>query len=160
MKRDVVLNVNGREHAITVKEHHTLLQVLRDQLDLAGAREGCGIGMCGACTVLLDGAAVSSCLLLAVQVGERAILTVEGLAQTQELHPVQQAYLERTGFQCSFCTPGFILSTIALLDEKPDPSDAEIREYLAGNLCRCGSYLKILESVQAARARRNQPETQ
>lgn len=153
MKRTILLRVNGRDHSLEVQTHHTLLRVLRDHLKLYGAREGCGVGMCGTCTVLIDGEPMSSCLLLASQVEGRDILTVEGMAQNGQLHPIQQAYIECTGFQCAFCTPGFILSTKALLDENPHATDREIREYLAGNLCRCGSYVKILESVKLAQKR-------
>ncbi len=153
MKRELTLRVNGRELRLEAATHHTLLEVLRGELDLAGAREGCGVGMCGACTVLLDGRPVSSCLLLASEVRGRAIETVEGLAQDGRLHPIQEAFVEETAFQCSFCTPGMLLATKALLAENPDPTDAEVKDYLAGNLCRCGSYLKILAAVQNAARR-------
>lgn len=145
------LRVNGQEHNLAVSVGRTLLDVLREELGLVGVREGCGIGMCGACTVLVDGAAISSCLMLAVQAQHKAIVTVEGLAEAGQLHPVQQAYLDRAAFQCAYCTPGFILSTVALLDENPNPDDEAIRHYLAGNLCRCGSYLNILEAVRQCR---------
>jgi aerobic carbon-monoxide dehydrogenase small subunit len=127
--------------------------VLRRELRLVGAREGCGVGMCGACTVLLDGQPVSSCLLLATEVRGRAIETVEGLADGDRLHPIQEAFIEHTGFQCSFCTPGMLLATKALLAENPDPSEEDVKDYLAGNLCRCGSYLKIIAAVQGAAQR-------
>ena len=153
MQRTVTLNINGRDYPLTVRTHHTLLHVLRDQIRLYGAREGCGVGMCGACTVLLDGQPVSSCLLLAAMAEGRQIVTIEGLSQDGQLHPIQQAYIDGHGFQCSFCTPGFILATKALLDTHPDATDDEIRDYLAGNLCRCGSYVKILDSVKLAQAR-------
>ncbi|HZR97845.1 MAG TPA: (2Fe-2S)-binding protein [Chloroflexota bacterium] len=153
MKRELTLRVNGRELRLEAATHHTLLEVLRGELDLAGAREGCGVGMCGACTVLLDGQPVSSCLLLATEVRGRAIETVEGLAQDGRLHPIQEAFVEETAFQCSFCTPGMLLATKALLAENPAPTDAEVKDYLAGNLCRCGSYLKILAAVQNAARR-------
>jgi aerobic-type carbon monoxide dehydrogenase small subunit (CoxS/CutS family) len=147
----VTLRVNGRAYELAVSADQTLLEVLREELDLVGARGGCGIGMCGACTVLLDGRAVSGCLLLAVQAEGKEITTVEGLAPQGQLHPVQQAYLDCAAFQCAYCTPGFILSTVALLAEDPNPDDDTIRHYLAGNLCRCGSYVNILEAVQACR---------
>ena len=153
MKQKITLRVNGRDHDLEVHTHHTLLWVLRDHLKLFGIREGCGVGMCGACTALIEGKPVSTCLLLASQVQGKDILTVEGLAQDGELHPIQQAYLECSGYQCSFCTPGFILTTKALLEEQPQASEDEIREYLAGNLCRCGSYVKILDSVKLAQKR-------
>jgi aerobic-type carbon monoxide dehydrogenase small subunit (CoxS/CutS family) len=115
-----------------------------------GTKEGCGVGMCGACTVLVDGKPSSSCLLLAEQVSEKVILTIEGLGQDGILHPVQQAFLEQGAFQCAYCTPGFVLTTVALLNDIPSPNDREIREYLSGNLCRCGSYQNILRAVKAA----------
>lgn len=128
----------------------TLLDLLRDDLGLVGAKEGCGIGMCGACTVLVDGKPMSGCITLAAQMQGRDIDTIEGIApaKTGELHPVQKAFIEQAGFQCAFCTPGFILATVALLKENPSPTDEEIREYLAGNLCRCGSYKNILRAVK------------
>jgi aerobic carbon-monoxide dehydrogenase small subunit len=150
MKRQLTLRVNGREERVEAATHHTLLEVLRRELRLVGAREGCGVGMCGACTVLLDGQPISSCLMLASEVRGRAIETVEGLADGDHLHPVQAAFIEHTGFQCSFCTPGMLLATKALLAENPDPTEDEIKDYLAGNLCRCGSYLKILAAVRGA----------
>jgi aerobic-type carbon monoxide dehydrogenase small subunit (CoxS/CutS family) len=143
------LQVNGKEYTLTRSPGRTLLEVLRDDLQLGSVREGCGIGMCGTCTVLVDGRAISSCLMLAVQVEGKAITTVEGLASGDRLHPAQQAYIDQAAFQCAYCTPGFILSTIALLKEHPDPDDETIREYLAGNLCRCGSYTNILRAVRA-----------
>jgi aerobic-type carbon monoxide dehydrogenase small subunit (CoxS/CutS family) len=143
------LQVNGKEYTLTRSPGRTLLEALRDDLQLGSVREGCGIGMCGTCSVLVDGRAISSCLLLAVQAEGKAITTVEGLASGERLHPVQQAYIEHAAFQCAYCTPGFILSTIALLTEHPDPDDETIREYLAGNLCRCGSYPNILRAVRA-----------
>jgi len=147
----VTLQVNEKEHKLTVFSEVTLLDTLRDELGLVGAREGCGIGMCGACTVLVDGRTVSSCLMLAVQAEGREITTVEGLAKGEQLHPVQQAYIDHAAFQCAYCTPGFILSTVALLEEEPNPDDETIKKYLAGNLCRCGSYVNILEAVQHCR---------
>ena len=150
---DVTLRVNGAEHRLTVRPQHTLLDVLRDQLKLLSVREGCGIGMCGACTVLLDGRPISGCLTLAAMAEGHEVLTVEGLGAPGQLDVVQEAFLARTGFQCSYCTPGILLTTRALLAEHPQASDDEIREYLAGNLCRCGSYVKIVDSVREAIAR-------
>ena len=150
----LTLNVNGQEHSVRARAHHTLLDTLRNQVGLIDTREGCGIGMCGACTVLVDGRIVSGCLVLAAQAEGREIVTVEGLVgEGGELHPVQDAYIEHTGFQCSYCTPGFILATKALLDEEPRADRHDAKAYLAGNLCRCGSYVKILDAVMDARER-------
>ncbi len=146
----ITLNINGRQHRLEVDHRWTLLRVLRESLDLTGAKRGCDRGECGACTVLLDGRPVYSCMLLAVQVGGRQVLTVEGLASGGELHPVQRAFVERDGGQCGFCTPGFVLSAVALLQARPDPSEEDIRQALAGNLCRCNAYGRIIESVKAA----------
>lgn len=145
----ITLNVNGITHSLDVPSERTLLDVLREDLGLGGAREGCGIGMCGACTVLVDGRAISGCLMLAAQAEGHAITTIEGLAGNGFLHPIQQAYVDHAGFQCAYCTPGFILSTLALHNEHPDADAERIKEYLAGNLCRCGSYANILAAVQA-----------
>ena len=154
----VTLRVNGLEHEVAVKPTQTLLDALRGELKLFGAREGCGIGMCGACTVLVDGEPMSTCLMLAALCEDKDIVTVEGLIGADgELHPVQKAFLDYNAFQCSYCTPGFILTTNALLREKPHPTTEEVRAYLAGNLCRCGSYVKIEEAVLEA-ARRLQGE--
>jgi aerobic-type carbon monoxide dehydrogenase small subunit (CoxS/CutS family) len=130
-----------------------LLRVLRDKLKLFGSRGGCNIGYCGACTVLVDDKPVSSCILLAVQAEGKRLTTVEGLSKDDELHPIQQAFLDHSAFQCSYCTPGFILTTKALLAENSSPSREEIREYLVGNLCRCGSYYNIIEAVEDAAGR-------
>jgi carbon-monoxide dehydrogenase small subunit len=135
-----------------VQTHHTLLDVLRKDFKLFSVREGCGIGMCGSCTVLIDGKPISSCLLLAPLAAGKEITTVEALGQ-DKLHPIQQAFVDNTAFQCSYCTPGFILTTKALLEDNPNPTPDDIKEYLAGNLCRCGSYLKILDAVLDAAKR-------
>ena len=142
----MILNVNGSRYEVQ-EGTRTLLEVLRDDLGLVGTKEGCGIGMCGACTVLIDGKPVSGCLTLAAQVAEKEILTIEALEKNGKLHPIQQAFIDERAFQCAYCTPGFILSTVALLNENPNPSEDEIREYLSGNLCRCGSYQNILKAV-------------
>jgi aerobic-type carbon monoxide dehydrogenase small subunit (CoxS/CutS family) len=153
-KLSLTLRVNGREHVVRARAHHTLLDVLRNEVGLTGPREGCGVGMCGACTVLVDGRPVSGCLVLAPMAEGVDIVTIEGLeAPDGTLHPIQQAYVDHTAFQCSYCTPGFILTTKALLDEQPDPTRDEAKEYLAGNLCRCGSYVKILDAVMDAKER-------
>ena len=146
------LRVNGREHNVIAEPTQPLLEVLRDQLELGSVREGCGLGMCGTCTVLMNGRLVSSCLILAAQAQGSEVITVEGIAPEGELHPVQRAFLEAHAFQCAFCTPAFILSTIALLQEDPHPSDEVVRNHLAGNLCRCGSYPSILQAVRIAAA--------
>jgi len=145
----MILNVNGSRYEVRA-EARTLLDVLRDDLRLMGTKEGCGVGMCGACTVLVDGNPLSSCLVLAEQVAGKEVLTIEGLGSAENLHPVQQAFLDEGAFQCAYCTPGFVLTTVALLAENPSPNDDEIREYLAGNLCRCGSYQNILQAVKTA----------
>ena len=153
-KITLTLNVNGRTERVRARAHHTILQVLRDELSLYGVREGCGVGMCGACTVLVDGKPVSGCLMLAPMAVGHELMTVEGLEKpTGELDVIQQSFVDNTGFQCSYCTPGFILATKALLAEKPNVTEEEAREYLAGNLCRCGSYVKIMNSVLDARDR-------
>lgn len=145
----MILNVNGSRHEVQ-EGTRTLLEVLRDDLGLVGTKEGCGVGMCGACTVLVDGRPVSGCLTLAIQAADKEVTTVEGLAKNGKLHAIQQAFIDERAFQCAYCTPGFILSTMALLNENPHPSEAEIREYLSGNLCRCGSYQNIIKAVSAA----------
>jgi carbon-monoxide dehydrogenase small subunit len=142
--------VNGRRVEIKTDAQTRLLDLLREDLHLTGTKEGCGEGECGACTVLLDGRAVNSCLVLAPQVDGKEILTVEGLAHGETLHPIQRAYVEKGGVQCGFCTPGFILSTYALLKDNPSPTEEEILTALEGNLCRCTGYTKILEAVRYA----------
>ena len=148
------LEVNGRAHVLSVRDHWSLLDVLREELDLTGSKRGCDRGECGSCTVLLDGKAVYSCLTLAAQVRDRSVLTVEGLApgyaEDGRLDPVQQAFLDEDGG--GICTPGFLMAARALLDANPHPSDAEIREALSGNLCRCNAYGRILQSVRTAAA--------
>lgn len=148
----MILYVNGSRHEVP-EGTRTLLEILHDDLGLVGAKEGCGVGMCGACTVLVDGKPVSGCLILAAQVVGKEILTVEGLSKDGKLHPIQQAFIDERAFQCAYCTPGFILSTAALLKENPNPSEDEIREHLSGNLCRCGSYQNILKAVRESSKR-------
>lgn len=145
----MILNINGSRHEVQ-EGTRTLLEVLRDDLGLVGTKEGCGVGMCGACTLMVDGNPVSGCLTLAAQVTGKEILTVEGLTRDGKLHPVQQAFIDERAFQCAYCTPGFILSTVALLKENPNPSEEDVREYLSGNLCRCGSYQNISRAVIAS----------
>ncbi|HMQ34336.1 MAG TPA: (2Fe-2S)-binding protein [Chloroflexaceae bacterium] len=143
------LELNGEPRALQAEPAGTLLQALRDAAGLPSVREGCGEGYCGTCTVLVDGRPISSCLMLAGQAEGRAVTTVEGLGAAGELHPVQRAFVEHAAFQCAFCTPGFLLMVVALLAEHPAPDEAQIRAYLAGNLCRCGSYLNIVRAAQA-----------
>jgi aerobic-type carbon monoxide dehydrogenase small subunit (CoxS/CutS family) len=157
-KMTLTLRVNDHDHVVRARVHHTLLEVLRNEIGLTGPREGCGVGMCGACTVLVDGSPISSCLLLAGLAEGHDIVTVEGLEGPDgALHPIQEAYVDHTAFQCSYCTPGFILTTKALLEEQPDPTREEAKQYLAGNLCRCGSYVKILDAVMDAKGRLQAP---
>jgi carbon-monoxide dehydrogenase small subunit len=147
------LTVNRRPIDAQVDAEDRLLDLLRDRLALTGTKEGCGEGECGACTVLMDGRPVNSCLVLAAQADGTEILTIEGLASSDRLHPIQQAFVDAGAVQCGFCTPGFIMSTVALLAKTPDPSDEEILTALEGNLCRCTGYEKILEAVHDAAAR-------
>lgn len=151
---EITLTVNGVEHTLAVRHHWSLLDALRDLLGLTGAKRGCDRGECGSCTVLLDGLAVNACQALAARLAGRSVLTVEGLAPAGELSPLQQAFLDEDGGQCGFCTPGFVMAARALLDGNPSPTDAEIREALSGNLCRCNAYGRILASVRAAAGRR------
>ena len=150
----IELNVNGEARTIESRHHWTLLRVLRESLGLTGAKRGCDRGECGACTVLLDGKPVYSCQLLALQAANRSITTVEALGDSDDLHVIQQAFLDNDGAQCGYCTPGFLLSAKALLDDTPDPSEAEIRQALSGNLCRCNAYGRIIESVKQAAVNR------
>ena len=155
MKREITLRINDRDETLVVEDADTLLDVLRDRLKLWSVRESCGVGACGSCTVLLDGRPVSACLLLAVRSTGREITTLEGLGDGQALHPIQEAFVSERALQCAYCTPGFVLSVKALLDEIPNPSDDEIREYLAGNLCRCAGYADILRAVHLARQKKS-----
>src|SRR5499426_4203877 len=153
MARTIRITVNGEPREVTVPTYRTLLDCLRYDLDLTGSKEGCGVGVCGACTVLLDGEMVSSCIALAVFADGREVTTVEGLAKDARLHPVQQAFIDAGGFQCGICTPGQVVAAKALLDANPSPSETEIREWMLGNLCRCTGYYKIVESIKAAAER-------
>ncbi|HJM42707.1 MAG: (2Fe-2S)-binding protein [Nitrospinota bacterium] len=147
---ECTLDINGRSHTVSVRPDETLLDALRERLNLTGSKEGCGEGDCGACTIQVDGRAVNACLLLAADAGGREIRTIEGLAENGELSPVQRAFVENGGIQCGFCIPGMLMSAAALLQKNPNPTDWEIREALAGNLCRCTGYIKIFQSVKAA----------
>ena len=147
----VSLNVNGRAYRVEVRPEERLLDLLRDRLGLTGTKEGCGIGECGACTVLLDGEAVNACMVAAASVDGQRVLTIEGLEGPRgELHPIQQAYIDAGAVQCGFCTPGMIMSTVALLGKHAQPSEPEIKQALSGNLCRCTGYIQIFEAVQRA----------
>jgi len=167
MTTRVELTVNGRARAVEIQPYHTLLEVLRDDLGLTGTKECCLVGECGACTVIVDGASVDSCLVLGMEADGTTVTTVEGLATGDRLDPLQQAFLDTGAAQCGFCIPGQLVSARALLDDVPHPSRAEIEEGLAGNLCRCAGYEQIIEAVElaadrgagAARARRPPPAT-
>jgi carbon-monoxide dehydrogenase small subunit len=141
------IRVNGQDHVLTVEPCRTLLEILRYELGLTGTKEGCGSGNCGSCTVLLDGKAVNSCLILAAEVEGREITTIEGLSSQGELHPLQRAFIDEGAVQCGFCTPGVILTVKAFLDSNPHPTEAQIRLAIAGNLCRCTGYDKIVRAV-------------
>jgi aerobic-type carbon monoxide dehydrogenase small subunit (CoxS/CutS family) len=151
-KRPVTMSVNGRAREIEVAPHHTLLEVLRDDLGLTGTKECCLVGECGACTVLVDGVSVDSCLMLAVEADGGVVTTVEGLADGDRLHPLQQAFLDTGAAQCGFCIPGQLISAQALLARNPQPTRTQVEEGLAGNLCRCAGYEQIMEAVLAAAA--------
>jgi aerobic-type carbon monoxide dehydrogenase small subunit (CoxS/CutS family) len=154
IQREVLaLSVNGEERHLLAPVHRTLLEVLREDLGLTGTKHGCELGECGTCTVLVDGRPALSCLVLPVQVEGAEITTVEGLGSTADLHPLQQAFAELGAAQCGYCTPGMLLAASALLDERPRPTRDEIREALAGNLCRCTGYAKIIEAVELAAER-------
>jgi carbon-monoxide dehydrogenase small subunit len=146
------LTLNGKLERREIAPHHTLLDVLRDDFNLKGTKGYCHSGVCGACTVLLDGKPISACIMLASQTQGKSITTVEGLAKGENLHPVQRAFVENFGLQCGYCTPGMLLLTVALLEENPEPTKDEIVDYLGGNICRCTGYANILKSVQAAAA--------
>jgi carbon-monoxide dehydrogenase small subunit len=154
--RSISFTLNGRAVSAAVKPHHNLVEMLQAQFALTGARESCGQGLCGCCTVMVDGMAVSGCLYLAVFADGKTVSTIEILATPQALDPVQQAFIDCGAFQCGYCTSGFILMTKSLLKENPDPSDDEIKDYLAGNLCRCAAYPEIINAVKLA-ARQQKP---
>jgi len=156
MKQLLKLKVNGDDHEVYVDPRRSLAEVLRNDLGLTGTKESCLSGYCGACTVLIDGKAVKSCLIFACQAQGKDILTIEGLAKDGQLHPLQQAFIDHFAIQCGFCTSGMILSAKALLDENPNPSEEEVRNELSGNICRCTGYRKIVEAVLAAATDKNQ----
>ncbi len=158
MKHDISLTVNGDTYDLSVEPWRTLNEVLREDLNLTGTKLGCGSGDCGACTVIVDGKSVSSCLTLAVEMDGRQILTVEGLSPSGEtLHPIQEAFIEKGAIQCGFCTPGMELSALNLLKTNPSPSDTEIRSAISGNLCRCTGYNKIVDAIAEAGRRIKHP---
>ncbi len=153
MRELITLQVNGERREVAVVPHHTLLEVLREDLGLIGTKHGCELGECGACTVLVDGLPVLSCLALAIEMQESQITTIEGLEQEGRLHPLQETFAELGAAQCGYCTPGIMLSGVALLRDHPQPTREQIKEALAGNLCRCTGYTKIYEAVEAAALR-------
>ena len=148
--REIKFTLNGKPCAVTVKPWRTLLEMLREDLQLTGVKEGCGEGECGSCTVIMGGKTVNSCLVPAMEADNQEIVTIEGLAEGENLHPLQQAFVDNAGMQCGFCTPGMIMSAKVLLEQTPSPSEEEIRAGIAGNFCRCTGYTKIIESIQAA----------
>jgi xanthine dehydrogenase YagT iron-sulfur-binding subunit len=148
---DVTLHVNGRDHQLSFDVRTSLLDLLRERLGLTGSKKGCDHGQCGACTILLDGRRELSCLTLAVAAQDRAITTIEGLATTGDLHPMQQAFIDHDAFQCGYCTPGQIISAVACVNEGHANTDADIREYMSGNLCRCAAYPNIVDAVKQAK---------
>lgn len=150
MKQLIQLKVNGEPYEIRVEPWKTLVEVVREDIGLTGTKEACSTGECGACAVLLDGKPVNSCLVLAVEAQGKDIITVEGLAKEGKLHPIQEAFIQHGAIQCGFCTPGMLLSAKALLDENPHPTEAEVKEAISGNLCRCTGYVKIIEAILAA----------
>jgi carbon-monoxide dehydrogenase small subunit len=150
MAQTISFRLNNDDFSLEVQDHWTLLHLLREELGLTGTKEGCGSGECGACTVIIDGSAINACLYFAAEIDGKNVLTIEGLAAPDgTLHPLQQAFVEKGGIQCGFCSPGMILAAKALLDENPNPSEEEIKHALAGNLCRCTGYAQIIDSVKS-----------
>ena len=150
MEHNIEIKVNGHDYELEIQPWRTLLEVLRDHLNLTGTKQSCAEGHCGACTVIVNGEAVNACLMLAMEAQGKEIITIEGLAKGDELHPIQEAFVNHGAVQCGFCTPGLIMATKAFLEESPTPSDEEIKRVLAGHLCRCTGYVQVVESVQAA----------
>lgn len=148
--KHIEFTINGRPEAIEVAPSETLLEMIRERLNLTGTKEGCGMGECGACTVLLDGVTVNSCLVLAAEADGKSIVTIEGVGTREKLHPVQESFVKHGGSQCGFCTPGMVVSGTYLLKRYPNPTEDQIREGIAGNFCRCTGYTKIIESIEAA----------
>lgn len=150
MTERISMRVNGQQHTLDVPVQRLLIDCLRYDLGLTGCKEGCSVGVCGACTVLMDGEMTSSCLVLAVRADGTEIVTIEGMAEDDRLHPIQQSFIDYGGFQCGICTPGMIMAAKSLLDANPNPTEDEIKDWMMGNLCRCTGYYKIIESIQAA----------
>jgi aerobic carbon-monoxide dehydrogenase small subunit len=148
LKIEITTTINGRQRKVSVSPNQTLLEFLRDDLSLKGSVEGCGVGVCGSCTVLVEGRPVSSCLMLVTNAEGKSVTTIEGLAQNGDLDPVQEAFLKHQAFQCGYCTPGMIMAVKGLLASNPRPTEAEARDYLSGNLCRCGTYAEVLAAVK------------
>jgi carbon-monoxide dehydrogenase small subunit len=153
MKKILSLHINGQLYEVAVKPKTTLVEVLRNEVGLTGTKRACNSGACGSCTVLVDGKAVNSCSVLALQVQGKHITTIEGLTRGAQLHPIQEAFLDQGGFQCGFCTPGMIVAAKAFLDENPSPSRQQVKEAIAGNLCRCTGYVRIVDSILLAARR-------
>ena len=151
MKKEMIITVNGDQHHLLVEPHRTLLELLRDELELIGTKCGCEAGECGACTVIMNGESVNACLVLAHEADGAEVETIEGLAKDGELHPLQESFIELGAIQCGFCTPGMIMAAKALLDKNPNPSTEEIRQGMRGNLCRCTGYVKIVDAIEAVR---------
>ncbi len=148
--RKIKLKVNGELHELEIKDNRTLLEVIREDLNLTGAKFGCGSGECGACTMLLNGKPILSCLTLALEADGQELTTVEGMAKNGKLHPIQQAYIDEFAVQCGYCTSGLIMITKALLDENPNPTEEEVKDFIKGNLCRCTGYVKIVKAIMKA----------
>jgi len=147
MLQEISLTVNGETQTLMVKPHHTLLKLLREQLGLTGTKIGCENGECGACTVLLDGEPVNSCLVLAVEANGHQVETIESLNKNGEIHPIQQAFVDHNAIQCGFCTPGMVMTAKAFLDKNPDPTEEQVKEAIVGNLCRCTGYVRIVDAI-------------
>jgi len=154
-KTEIEFTLNGKKKRVEVKPSDLLINLIREELHLTGTKYACGIGECGACTVLLDGEPVLSCLILAITVAGKEITTIEGLAQDEKLHPLQRAFLEQGAVQCGFCTPGMILTATALLKENPQATEEEIRDYMRGNLCRCTGYVQIIKAIKSCTTGKN-----
>lgn len=153
MKRKIKLTVNGEVHELEVENRRSLLEVIRDDLYLLGTKKICDLGECGSCTVLVDGLAVNACLFLAVEADGKEIETIEGVAQDGKLHPIQEEFVNKGAIQCGFCTPGLVMTTKAFLEKNPDPTEEEVKTAIAGNLCRCTGYVRIVEAILSAAAR-------